>query len=34
MMCRMLRDDFGGEIPDTIEELVKLPGSEERQLIL
>ena len=26
MMCRMLRDDFGGEIPDTIEELVKLPG--------
>lgn len=26
MMCRMLRDDFGGEIPDTIEQLVKLPG--------
>lgn len=26
MMCRMLRDDFDGEIPDTIEQLVKLPG--------
>ncbi len=26
MMCRMLRDEFGGKVPDTIEELVKLPG--------
>ncbi len=25
-MCRMLCDDFGGEVPDTIEELTKLPG--------
>lgn len=25
-MCRMLRDIYGGEVPDTIEELVKLPG--------
>ena len=25
-MCRMLRDVYGGEVPDTIEELVKLPG--------
>ena len=34
MMCRMLRDDFGGEIPDTIEQLVKLPGVGRRQLVL
>lgn len=26
MMCRMLRDEYGGVVPDTIEELVKLPG--------
>lgn len=26
MMCRMLRDDFGGEVPDSVDELVKLPG--------
>ena len=25
-MCRMLRDQYGGVVPDTIEELVKLPG--------
>lgn len=25
-MCRVLKEQHGGEIPDTIEELVKLPG--------
>ncbi len=25
-MCGMLRDSYGGTIPDTVEELVKLPG--------
>lgn len=25
-MCRQIRDDFGGEIPDSIEELTKLAG--------
>lgn len=25
-MCRMLKSDFGGTVPDTIEELTKLPG--------
>lgn len=25
-MCRMLKDVYGGSVPDTIEELVKLPG--------
>lgn len=25
-MCIRLRDDYGGRIPDTVEELVKLPG--------
>lgn len=25
-MCRALRDIYGGEVPDSIEELVKLPG--------
>lgn len=25
-MCRMLRDVYGGRVPDTIEELTKLPG--------
>ncbi len=25
-MCVMLRDDYGGRVPDTIEELTKLPG--------
>lgn len=25
-MAKMLVDDFGGEVPDTVEELVKLPG--------
>ncbi len=25
-MCRMLRDTYGGIIPDTVEELTKLPG--------
>ena len=26
MMCRMIRDEFDGRVPDTIEQLVKLPG--------
>ena len=26
MMCRMLRDDYGSEVPDSVDELVKLPG--------
>lgn len=25
-MCKMLRDDFGGTVPDTLEALTKLPG--------
>lgn len=25
-MCRMLRDEYSGNIPDTVEELTKLPG--------
>ena len=25
-MCRMLRDEYGGVIPNTVEELTKLPG--------
>ena len=25
-MCRMLKDEYHGEIPDTVEELTKLPG--------
>ena len=25
-MARMLRSDFGGQVPDTVEELTKLPG--------
>ena len=25
-MCRMLRDEYGGNIPDTVEELTRLPG--------
>lgn len=25
-MCRVLRDVYGGDVPDSIEELVKLPG--------
>ncbi len=25
-MCRMLQDQYGGVLPDTVEELVKLPG--------
>lgn len=25
-MCRMIRSDFGGEVPDNIDDLVKLPG--------
>lgn len=25
-MCRMLKEEFGGVIPDTVEELTKLPG--------
>ena len=25
-MCKMIRDDFGGTVPDTIEDLTKLPG--------
>ncbi len=24
--CKMLRDEFGGKVPDTIEELIRLPG--------
>lgn len=26
-MCRMLQEDFGGQVPQTIEELQKLPGA-------
>ena len=25
-MCLMIRDEFGGQVPDTIEELTRLPG--------
>ncbi len=25
-MCKMLREDFGGVLPDTVDELTKLPG--------
>ena len=25
-MCRMIRDDFGGKVPDNMEDLLKLPG--------
>lgn len=25
-MCKMLRDEYGGQVPDTIEELTRLPG--------
>ena len=25
-MCKMIRDEFGGKVPDTIEELTRLPG--------
>lgn len=25
-MCRMLRDDYGGAVPDSVDELLKLPG--------
>ncbi len=25
-MCKMLRDEFGGIVPDTVEQLVRLPG--------
>ena len=25
-MARMLRDEYGGVVPDTVEELIKLPG--------
>ena len=25
-ICKMLRDDFGGEVPDNIDDLTKLPG--------
>lgn len=25
-MCRMLRDELSGKVPDTVEELIKLPG--------
>lgn len=25
-MCRMIRDEFSGELPDTIEQLTRLPG--------
>lgn len=25
-MCKRIRDDFGGEVPDTIEQLITLPG--------
>ena len=25
-MCRMLREEYGGVVPDTVEELTKLPG--------
>ena len=26
LMCQMLRDDFGGRVPDNMEDLTKLPG--------
>ncbi len=26
LMCRMMRDNYGGKVPDGIDELVKLPG--------
>lgn len=26
VMCNMLRDEFGGVVPDTVEELTRLPG--------
>lgn len=25
-LCRMVRDEFGGQLPDTMEQLLKLPG--------
>ena len=25
-MCKMIRDEFGGKVPDTIDELTRLPG--------
>ncbi len=25
-MCKMLRDEYGGQVPDTMEELTRLPG--------
>ncbi len=25
-MCKMIRDEFGGQVPDTMEELTRLPG--------
>lgn len=25
-MCRMIRDEFGGKVPDSLEQLTKLPG--------
>ena len=25
-MARMIRDDFGGKVPDSIDDLIKLPG--------
>ena len=25
-MCQMIRDEFGGTVPDTIEDLIRLPG--------
>ncbi len=28
-MCKKLRDDFGGEVPDTIEALTTLPGEPD-----
>ena len=31
-MCKKLRDDFGGEVPDTIEALTTLPGVSASRL--
>lgn len=32
-MAKMLCDDFGGEVPDSIEELTKLPGIDRKSVV-
>ena len=32
-MCKMLRDEYGGVVPDSIEELTRLPASAAKQPI-